>query len=65
MPYLNDELLVRVEMQYGLRRIYPVCETSKNLLALTGDRTFCDSTMNRLKKMGFVFTSVKPEPDNL
>lgn len=64
MPYLPN-LTVRVEQAYGMRRIYPACETSRDLLALSGDKTFSEYQINRLKKMGFTFEAVQTSPTEI
>ena len=47
-------ITVQVKDVYGERRVYPACDTSKLLLALSPGRlTFGDCQIDAIKKLGY------------
>lgn len=49
------ELFVEVKNVYGTEKIYPACEKSKILAAMTDSKTLTDRVINNAKKLGFTF----------
>lgn len=50
------ELFVEVKNVYGTEKIYPACEKSKLLAAMTDSKTLTDRVINNAKKLGFTFS---------
>jgi hypothetical protein len=49
-------VILDIKNVYGNELIYPVCETSKELLKLTGKKTFNRTDINILKNLGYQIT---------
>tara|TARA_R110002167_G_scaffold185537_2_gene386136 strand:+ start:396 stop:587 length:192 start_codon:yes stop_codon:yes gene_type:complete len=47
------ELKLRAKSVYGRVLIYPVCETSNLLIRLTGHKTFDDSDLFIIERLGY------------
>jgi len=47
------ELKLRAKSVYGRVLIYPVCETSNLLIRLTGHKTFDETDMFVLERLGY------------
>ena len=54
------DLVVEKKNVYGVERVYPVCNKSKILTALTGQKTLLDVDIKLIKKLGYTLTT-KPE----
>ena len=52
--HMKTKLVVRVRHQFKRVDIYPMCETSKILVQLTGKSTFSVQDLELIKKLGFV-----------
>ena len=55
------ELLVSIETNYGTRRVYPKCSTSRTLAEVAGKTTLTDRDVNLLKQLGYTFRVVTEE----
>tara|TARA_R110000751_G_scaffold172733_1_gene279112 strand:- start:124 stop:303 length:180 start_codon:yes stop_codon:yes gene_type:complete len=51
---------VEVKESYGNKRIYPACNLSKQLLALTGGKTFTDKNIQIIKDLGYEPRAIAP-----
>ena len=49
------ELFVEVKNVYGTEKIYPACEKSKILAAMTDSKTLTNKVITNAKKLGFTF----------
>ncbi len=47
-------IIVRVKDVYGVKRVYPVCDKAKLLVELTGQKTFCRASLDKVKKLGYI-----------
>ena len=54
------QLIVSKKNVFGVERIYPVCNKSQILTALTGQKTLLDVNIKLIKKLGYTLTT-KPE----
>ena len=54
------DLVVEKKNVYGVERVYPVCNKSKILTALTGQKTLLADDIKLIKKLGYTLTT-KPE----
>ena len=54
------ELIVEKKNVFGVERIYPKCNKSKILTALTGQKTLLADDIFLIKKLGYTLTT-KPE----
>lgn len=52
---------VTVKNVYGTEMVYPVCETAKIFTSLTGKKTFTDSDLTDIKRLGFNVEYVYPQ----
>ena len=55
------ELLVSIETNYGTRRVYPKCNTSRTLAEIAGTTTFTDRDVSLIKQLGYTFRVVTEE----
>ena len=55
------ELLVSIETNYGTRRVYPKCSTSRTLAKIVNKTTFTDRDIQLLKELGYTFRVVTEE----
>lgn len=46
-------ITVKIEHQYGQRRVVPVCEKAHAFAAIAGTKTLTDSTLTQIKYLGF------------
>ena len=49
------ELTVRIENNYGLERIFPVCENSKLFSEIAKTKTLSKKDIEIIKELGYVF----------
>ena len=56
------EMNIHVEIKnvYGVRSVYPVCDTAKLLAQLAGTKTFTPSSIEVIKKLGYTVSVVQP-----
>jgi len=59
------EFLVEVKNVYGSEKIYPACEKSKLLAAMTGAKTLTNKVISFGKKLGFTFKVVSKKGNTL
>jgi hypothetical protein len=52
---MTTELTVCTKIEYGQRRIYPICEKSHIFVKIAGTRTFGESTIRMIKELGYSF----------
>ena len=50
---MYDTITVKIKQNYGIERIYPVCERAIWLAALTGTKTFTKEHIEIIKKLGY------------
>lgn len=50
------ELFVEVKNVYGTEKVYPACEKSKILAAMTDSKTLTNKVITNAKKLGFTFS---------
>ena len=55
------ELLVSIETNYGTRRVYPKCHTSRTLAEIAGTTTLTDRDVSLIKQLGYTFRVVTEE----
>ena len=55
------ELLVSIETNYGTRRVYPKCSTSRTLAQIAGTTTLTDRDVTLIKQLGYTFRVVTEE----
>lgn len=55
------ELLVSIETNYGTRRVYPKCSTSRTLAEIAGTTTLTDRDVQLIKRLGYTFRVVTEE----
>lgn len=55
-----DTLIIERKLIYGRERLYPVNDLAKNLLKLTGRKTFYESDLDTLKEAGFKVQETEP-----
>lgn len=55
------QLVVKKKNIYGVERIYPVCNKSQILTALTGQKTLLDVDIKLIKKLGYTFSTKSEE----
>jgi hypothetical protein len=48
-----QEIIVRVDRNYGNRTVYPVCDTAKQFAELARTTTLTDRTIDIIKKLGY------------
>ena len=49
------QILVKIKQVYGNKTIYPICDSGKLLLELTGKKTFTEKDILAIKKLGYTF----------
>jgi len=54
-------LIVEKKNIYGVERIYPVCNKSQILTALTGQKTLLPCDIKLIKKLGYTLTTKSEE----
>ena len=47
------EILVRITSVYGVKTVYPVCETAKIFADIAGTKTLKPTTINSIKALGY------------
>jgi hypothetical protein len=55
------ELIVEKKNVFGVERIYPKCNKSKILTALTGQKTLLDCDIKLIKQLGYILTTKSEE----
>jgi hypothetical protein len=55
------ELIVEKKNVFGVERIYPKCNKSRILTALTGQRTLLDCDIKLIKQLGYKLTTKSEE----
>ena len=55
------QLIVEKKNVFGVERIYPKCNKSKILTALTGQKTLLDCDIKLIKKLGYTFSTKSEE----
>ena len=53
-------ITVRITSNYGVRTVYPVCQTAVLLAKLAGTKTFTAHALETIKALGYAIT-VQPE----
>ena len=57
---MNTVIHVEVKESYGNKRFYPACDLSRNLLKLTGQKTFTEYTIQVIKDLGYEPRAIAP-----
>lgn len=57
-PTFKKELKLQVRETYGVRRIYPMCQTSTVLCKFKKAKSLTGDDLQILKKMGFSWTFI-------
>ena len=52
------EIKVRIESQYGNKRVFPVCEKAILFASIAGMSTLIPSVLEAIKKLGYIVTVV-------
>ena len=55
------QLIVEKKNVFGVERIYPKCNKSRILTALTGQKTLLDVDIKLIKKLGYTFSTKSEE----
>lgn len=55
------QIVVKTKEVYGVRNIYPVCDTAKLFADVAGTKTLTPSVINLLKKAGYSIEVIAPE----
>ena len=55
------ELIVEKKNVFGVERIYPKCNKSQILTALTGQKTLLADDIKLIKKLGYTFSTKSEE----
>ena len=55
------QLIVSKKNVFGVERIYPVCNKSQILTALTGQKTLLDVNIKLIKKLGYSLVTKSEE----
>ena len=55
-------LKVQIKSQYGLTRVYPICEDAKIFCKMLKQETFTQADIDFLKALGYKFELVQEEP---
>ena len=58
---MKSEIHIRVENQYGNFRNFPDCSASRELIKLTGRKTFHESDLDILRDAGFVIKKTEEQ----
>jgi len=58
---MSTSLIVEKKNIYGVERIYPVCNKSQILTALTGQKTLLADDIKLIKKLGYTFSTKSEE----
>jgi len=53
-------ITVKIQNVYGKETIYPACEVSRDLLALTGKKTFSARDIKTIKRLGYLVGVATP-----
>ncbi len=57
---MNQTILVRVREVYGVRTVYPVCDTAQHLAALAGTKTLTLPALAIIKRLGYTIAIESP-----
>ena len=58
---METALVVEKKNVYGVERVYPVCNKSQILTALTGQKTLLDCNIKLIKRLGYTFQTKSEE----
>ena len=58
---MSTSLIVEKKNIYGVERIYPVCNKSQILTALTGQKTLLADDIKLIKKLGYSLVTKSEE----
>lgn len=61
----DHQIFVEQRDIYGSTKYYPACNDSKMLAQLAGTKTLTPEALHIIKRLGFIITTVLPEPINL
>ena len=50
---MEKSITVKIKTNYGTRCVYPVCEASKLFASISGNKTLTDSTISKIKELGY------------
>jgi hypothetical protein len=59
------KIVVRVKNIYGNKTVYPVCENAQLLARIAGHSTLTSTTVDLIKKLGYVVEVEQTEPVTL
>jgi hypothetical protein len=51
---------VEIRNVYGVKTVYPVCDTAKRLATLSGNKTLTSSAIITIKQLGYKIDIVHP-----
>ena len=54
---MNNKLIVKKQTVYGNELIYPICNQSKILAGISGNKTLLPSVIALIKKLGYTLTT--------
>ena len=57
------EISIEIKEVYGQQRFYPACEISRNLLKLTGKKTFTKDVLKTIQELDYSIKIMTPEID--
>lgn len=55
------KIKVEIKNVYGNALVYPACDLSKNMVKLTGNRTFNRTNLDTIKNMGYDIEVITPQ----
>jgi len=55
------EILVRITSVYGVKTVYPVCETAKIFADIAGTKTLKPTTINSIKALGYTINVMQEQ----
>lgn len=51
---------VEIRSVYGVKTVYPICDTAKRLATLSGNKTLTTSAIITIKQLGYTIDIVQP-----
>ena len=55
------QITLTIKRNFGTEHIYPVCETARQLTALTGKRTLSHNDIKTIRALGYTITVQQPQ----
>lgn len=58
---MENTIKVKIVSTYGMERIYPACDTSRQFATIAGTKTLSKSNIKIIKSLGYSVEVVSPE----